>query len=187
MRTRVIALLAAAILMMAIPAQADPPEVVELNLIHVRGDDEHEIVVFFNTTRNELCAWMDGGFVGPRPIDAPLPMRFKESGNGAVTAHIRAERVMEIWHMADPAAPDPCSGTAGEPGPLAAGTGLMLLTDNDWDVSGTRFNASGTSIQARLAGRDGSTWHYNWVFRGFIDLSGDFSQLVNFRLFQTTN
>jgi hypothetical protein len=187
MRTRAITLLAAAIMMMAVPAQADPPEVAELNLIHVRGDVEHEIVVFWNTTRNELCDWVDGGFIGPRPIDELLPVRFQETGNGAVTAHIRAERVMEIWYMADPDAPDPCTATAGESGPLASGNGLLVLTDNDFDVSGTRLNAFGTTIQARLAGQDGSTWHYNWVFRGFIDLSGDFSQRISFQFFQTGN
>lgn len=114
-------------------------------------------------------------------------MFFQETGNGAVVAHIRAERVMEVWHFAELDAPDPCTATAGQSGPLATGRGLLGYTDNDFDVSGTRFNAFGMTLQARLAGADGSTWHYRWVFRGFIDLAGDFIERINFRLFQIEN
>jgi hypothetical protein len=167
------------------PAQGGPPEVVELNLVHIRGDVEHEIVVFWNITRADLCSWVEGGFVGDRPVEALLPVSFKETGKGALVTTIRAERVTEIWHMADPEADNACSATAGESGPLATGRGLFLYSDNDFDVSGTRANAFGATLQSSLSGADGLTWHYSWVFRGLIDLSGDFMPQGTVQLFQT--
>lgn len=185
MRKGFAVLLAVSSMFVGVAASAAPPEVVEMGIIHVRGDVDEEIVVFWNITRDALCGWLEGGSVGPRPIDGPVPFRYHETGNGAVTLHVRAERVMEIWRFADVDALDPCSATAGEIAPLASGTGSFILTDNDLDVSGTRFNASGAHVQGRLSGQDGTRWHYNWIFRSFIDMAGNFGELVHFNLHQT--
>jgi hypothetical protein len=187
LRNIAVAVMAALMMSAAIPAQADAPEVLELNLIFGQMDQEHEIVVFWNITRDDFCGWVEGGFVGPRPVEALLPVSFQETGKGAVVATSHAKRVIEVWHFADLEAADPCTATAGQSGPLAFGRGLLVMADNDFDVSGTRINAFGLILQARLVGADGSTWHYRLVARGLIDFSGELTERVSFRLFQVGN
>lgn len=159
LRTGFTVLVAVSSMFVGVAAGAAPPGVVEMGVIHVRGDVDEEIVVFWNITRDALCGWLEGRSVGPRPIDQPIPFRYHATGSGAVTLHVRAERVMEIWRFADLDAPDPCSATAGETAPLASGTGSFVVTDSDVDVSGTRYNASGDHVQGRLSGQDGAYWH----------------------------
>lgn len=82
MRKSAIAMMAMLVMLVAVPAQAESPEVLELNLIHIRGDLEHEIVVFWNITRDDLCGWVEGGFVGPGRSRHCSRCSFRKRGTG---------------------------------------------------------------------------------------------------------
>jgi hypothetical protein len=183
MRRRTVVLMALLIVLTAIPAKAGPPTVVEWPVVLTGVDFDEGIVTFWNITRDDLCDWFEGGMVGERRIEAPLPLSLKETGQGALVATMRAERITEVWHLGEGA--NICAATAGQSGPLASGRGLLVMTDNDFDVSGTRANAFGLTLKARMTGADGSTWHLRIVDRLVIHMSGDISESYNFRIFQT--
>lgn len=164
----------------AVPALADPPEVLEEPIFGILLDLKYEVVVFWNTTRDDFCDWADGGFEGPPPIDEPVNISFKETGKGAVISPFRAVRHLEIWHLDDDAdLSGPCEATDAQPGPLAVGNGRVGSSDNDLFVSGTRMNTFGHRGQGRLESADGTRWHYSWAFLAQIDRHDEFRVVVD--------
>ncbi len=177
---RWIALVAVALLLaVAVPVSADPPERIEEPIVLVFPDLTYGIAVFWNTTREAICQWEEGGFQGPPPYEELVTVRLKETGKGAVVGSFQALRSIEIWHLDDDAdLSGPCADTDDQSGPLAKGTARVQGHDNDLFVSGTRVNAFGEHGQGNLRGADGSHWHYSWTFLAHIDRTGDFRVVV---------
>ncbi len=182
MRTRFALLLAAATMMVsvvALPVQAAPPVQEDIPLLLVFPDFENGKVVFWNTTRDDVCAWAEGGFVGPPPVIELVPVTFNETGKGAVVFSYNEIRPIELWNFDDPDDPvDPCVDTDEQDGPWATGDMRVSGHDNDLDVSLTRTNAFGDTGQGTVYTSDGSAWHYSWTFLAQIDQNGEF-RVVN--------
>lgn len=164
------ALAVALLLLVAMPAQADPPENIEEPIFFIVPDTTYDMAVFWNITRADFCAWEAGGFPGPPPIEEPIDIRFKETGKGAMVASFQATRALELWHLdTDADLSGPCRDTDDQIGPAALGVARVEGNDNDVFVSGTRMNAFGDRGQGRLKADDGATWHYSWVFHAQVD------------------
>lgn len=178
-RTAIVALL---LMASAVPAHAEPPEVVEHPFfqLFIFPDTTYDLAVFWNITRNDYCDWAADGFPGPPPIQKPVEVMLKETGKGAVVASFQATRILELWHLdADADLSGPCEDTDDQVGPAAVGTAQVGVNDNDLFVSGTRTNSFGFRGQGRLVGEDGSRWNYSVTFRARIDRQGSFSAMVD--------
>lgn len=178
---RLLVLIAAVTLLVAgLPAQAAPPETVEEPISFFFPDPDHGVAVFWNTTRNDVCVWWDGGQVGPPPAQQPVEVKWNELPGGVVVVSFQAERYLEIWRLDDDAdLSGPCTDTDGQPGPMATGSARVGSNDNDLMVSGTRTNSFGERAQGRLVDDEGAIWHYWWTFHAHIDHEGQFEVIVD--------
>jgi hypothetical protein len=176
-RTAIVALL---LIASAVPAHAEPPEVLEEPIVLIVPDTTYDLAVFWNITRADFCAWEAGGFLGSAPLQELVEVMLKETGKGALVASFQATRVMELWHLdADADLSGPCEDTDDQAAPAAVGTAQVGMNDNDLFVSGTRTNAFGIRGQGRLVGDDGSRWNYSFTFRARIDRQGTFNAMVD--------
>ena len=167
--------------MAALPAIAEPPERSEEPIFTVALDPVNELVVFWNITRDDLCDWFAGGFVGPPPVQKLIDSQVKETGQGALVASFHETSTLELWNLDDPSDPqDPCSDTDGQEGAWAQGSATVTANDNDLDVSGTRRNSFGERGQGKVHDADGGHWHFSWVFRAqcSVDCETDFTLRV---------
>jgi hypothetical protein len=156
-------------------------------LFSIFPDVENQLVVFWNITRDDYCAWEAGGFVGDPPIDAPVTVQVVESPTGALVLRWSADRHFELWTMNEDAPlTGPCEDTDDSTAPWAVGTGHMSNNDNDLDHDGSvalglyRTNSFGDRGQATVVDADGVMWSYQWVFRGVYDKNLDFRPVVDF-------
>ena len=98
-RPRTVLLAMALMIPWATPAVAAPPERIEMAVIDAFPDLENGLAVFVNTTRNDLCDWVEGGAVGPPPGEVPISIQIKETGNGAVVMSGRGVVPIELWRL----------------------------------------------------------------------------------------
>jgi hypothetical protein len=160
----------------AAPAVAAPPERTEEVVVDAFPDLENGLAVFVNTTRQDLCDWVDSGAVGSPPGLVPISIQTKETGKGAVVVSGRGVVPIEVWRLDDDVPPliGACEDTDEQVGPLATGTARVGFTDNDADVSLTRTNSFGGRLQATLTDAGGNTWRYIHTYRFQIDRDGEF-------------
>lgn len=91
-----IAALLTTALVPAVPARADPPEPDTLRTFFAHVNGEHELVVFWNIRRAELCDWVDSGFKGPPPVVEPVEVMDVATRQGAVVRRFSATRATEV-------------------------------------------------------------------------------------------
>ena len=182
------ALIAALALALGLTAQtsAAPPEQVELDdFAPLFADVEDGLGLFVNISRDDYCEWVDGGFVGPPPVDQTISVQLKETGKGAVVASFEGDLSIELWRF-DPDVPplvDPCVDTDAQSGPWATGTAHVQANDNDFDGSHTRTNSFGVRGQGTVEDASGGTWHFSWTDRLQITKDDEFRERVaNFNL-----
>ena len=151
-------------------------------------DVENQLVVFWNITRDDYCAWEAGGFVGDPPIEAPVSVQIVTTPTGALVFRWNAVRHFELWTMNEDAPlTGPCEDTDDSTEPWAAGSGRWMGNDNDLDHNGSveaglyRTNSFGDRGLATVVDVEGQTWAYNWVFCGVYDKNLDFRPVVDFR------
>jgi hypothetical protein len=169
----------------ATPAVADPPERIEEVAIDAFPDLENRLAVFVNTTREDLCDWLESGAEGPPPGSVPISIQIKETQKGAVVVSGRGVVPIELWRLDEDVPPliGACEDTDDQAGPLATGTARVGFTDNDEDVSLTRANSFGGRLQATLTDAGGNTWRYINTYRFQIDRDGEFHvRAENFNL-----
>ena len=188
MRTVLVAAMAALALALGLTAQtsAAPPEQVELDdFSPLFADVEDGLALFVNIGRDDYCEWVDGGFVGPPPVDQTISVQLKETGKGAVVASFEGDLSIELWRF-DPDVPplvDPCVDTDAQNGPWATGTAHVQANDNDFDGSHTRTNSFGVRGQGTVEDASGGTWHFSWTDRLQITKDDEFRERVaNFNL-----
>lgn len=167
----------ALVLAMAVPATADPPERHEVDIFSVFLDLENELVGFWNITRDDLCAWVAGGFQGPPPVGELIAAQEVATGQEkeARVGSFHATRSLELWQLDENAdLSGPCEDTDEQTGALLTGTATVTGNDNDLDVSGTRVNSFGERGQGTVEDNDGSKWRYSWTVRLQIDREFEF-------------
>ena len=171
----VLALLSMLLTLAVAPASAAPPVHEEIDFFSITLDQEHELVIFWNISRDDYCAWEASDFEGPAPVQQLIPARFVETGKGALVGLGGGESTLELWALDEGAdLSGPCQDTDAQSGPWAVGTALWMLTDNDLDLSGTRTNAFGEVGHGSVVDGAGNTWHYSWHVRLVIDRNGEF-------------
>ena len=169
-------------------ASAGPPERFEdPGFYNIFPDVENQLVVFWNITRDDYCAWEAGGFVGDPPIDSPVPVQLVTTPTGALVFRWDAVRYFELWTMNEDAPlTGPCEDTDDSTEPWAVGSARYMGNDNDLDHAGSveaglyRTNSFGNRGQAMVVDADGQWWAYNWAFRGVYDKNLDFNPVVDF-------
>jgi hypothetical protein len=175
-RPEVVLLAIALMLSWATPAVAAPPERFEQVVVEAFPDLENRLAVFVNTTREDLCSWVEAGAVGPPPGVVPISIQIKETGKGAVVLSARGVVPIEVWRLDEDVPPlmGACEDTDEQAGPLAVGTARIGFTDNDAGGSSTRTNSFGGRLQASLTDAEGNTWRYTHTYRFHIDRDGEF-------------
>jgi len=186
-RQSLIALAVLAMLLTAAvaPASAAPPQREEIDVFTITLDVEHGLVVFWNITRDNFCAWESSGFEGPPPVESLMRAQFVETGKGAVVVLARGTSVLELWTLDEGAdLSGPCQDTDEQAGPWAVGSARSILNDNDLDVSGSRTNSFGQRIVGTVSETaNGSVWRFSWTVRLSIDRDGEFRLVAeNFTL-----
>jgi hypothetical protein len=129
-----------------------------------------------NIGRDDFCAWVDSGFVGPPPVDQTITVMLNETGKGAVVASFAGDLSIELWRF-DPDVPplvDPCVDTDGQSGPWATGKAHVEANDNDFDGSLTRTGSFGVRGQGTVEDASGGTWHLSWNSRFQITQDDEF-------------
>ncbi len=165
--------------LVALPAQASPPETFDVPIIVLFADEENSNAVFWNITRDDFCGWAAGGFMGEPPAIELVPITVNETGKGAIVASYKETRPIELWNFDDPDdLVDPCTDTDEQAGPWATGDVTVKAHDNDLFVSLTRMNAFGENGTGTVYDGDGAAWHYSWTFLAQIDMDGDFRIVV---------
>ena len=162
MRRRTALVAALVLLALGLTAQtsAAPPEQVELDdFAPLFADVGDGLGLFVNIGRDDYCAWVDGGFIGPPPVDETISVKLSETGKGAVVASFQGDLKIELWRL-DPDVPplvDPCVDTDAQSGHWATGSAHVEANDNDFDGSRTRTNSLGSEDRGRswtqVAGR----------------------------------
>ncbi len=167
------------VLAVSAPASAGPPERTEDPWVNVFWDVEHELVVFWNITRDDFCAWEAGGFTGAPPVDRLVPAQYIETANGAVVSKTRATSTLELWALdADADFSGLCADTDDSSAPWAVGSAQVTANDNDLFVSGSRTNSFGDRGHGSVWDAAGAAWRYSWTFRALIDRDFDFREVL---------
>ena len=183
MRKRGVLVAVLAVFALGLTAQtaAAPPERVELNdFFPLFADVEDGLGLFVNIGRDDLCAWADGGFAGPPPVDQTVSVKLNETGKGAVVASFEGDLSIELWRF-DPDVPplvDPCVDTDEQSGPWATGTAFVQANDNDFDGSHTRTNSFGVRGQGTVEDASGGTWHLSWTTRYTVSKEDEFTARI---------
>ena len=186
MRRRTALVAALALLALGLTAQtsAAPPEQVELDDFAPTFVDVGDgLGLFVNIGRDDYCAWVEGGFMGPPPVDETVSFQLNETGTGAVVASFQGDLSIELWRFDSDVLVDPCVDTDAQSGPWATGSAHVQANDNDFDGSGTRTNSFGVRGQGTVEDASGGTWHFSWTNRLQNTKDGEFRErAANFNL-----
>ena len=165
-----LALLSVLLTLAVTPVSAAPPVREDVDFFTITLDPEHELVVFWNISRDDFCEWEASDFEGPAPVQQLIPAQFVETGKGALVGVGSGMSTLELWALDEGAdLSGPCQDTDSQTAPWAVGTAWWTLNDNDLDVSGTRINAFGERGIGTVVDAAGNTRHYSWHFRLVID------------------
>jgi hypothetical protein len=172
----------AMLLALAGPASASPPDRFEAAIWTIFPDTENQLVVFWNMTRDDYCAWEATDFDGEPPVGGLISGRNHVTGSGAVMERWSGSAPFELWTL-DEDAPltGPCEDTDDSTAPWATGSGIASSRDNDLahDVSIEmglhRTNTFGNRGKATVEAVDGHTYQYDWNVHYHIDKHGEFS------------
>jgi hypothetical protein len=171
-RVAVLALLTAAV---ASPAAAAPANRIEVDVFSTILDLEHELVVFWNISRDDFCAWEATDFDGPAPVTMLIPAHEHEVRGELLMVNWGGVSSLELWNLDEGAdLSGPCQDTDAQAGPWATGTAHQRGHDNDIDVSLTRTNAFGENLTGTVVDGDGNTWQYMSRFMARIDRNDEF-------------
>ena len=163
----------------ATPASARP-QTFDEPIFSVVPDVAHEIVAFWNISRDAYCAWEADGFDGPPPVTENVSGQFQALPGGAVVGRFTASRSLELWRMdADATLSGPCEDTDDSSAPWAVGSARVSSTDNDVlhgeNVDGVvRAQSLGEIGIGTVVDSDGETHRYVWGFRAVNGPDGSF-------------
>jgi hypothetical protein len=157
------------------PVAAAPPDQIEVDLFVVSLDLEHELVVFWNISSDDYCAWEESDFAGPPPVTTLIPAQVHVVRGEVLLATYGGTSNLELWMLDEDAdLSGPCQDTDDQDGPWATGTADLNGHDNDVEVSLTRTNAFGEQLHGSVVDVDGSTWQFSAGVQLRIDRAGEF-------------
>src|SRR4029078_8258601 len=102
MRRRTALVAGLVLLALGLTAQtaAAPPEQVELDdfapLFAGVGDG---LGLFVNIGRDDYWAWVDGGFIGPPPVDKTISVKPNETVKGTVVPPFQGDLHIDLWRL----------------------------------------------------------------------------------------
>jgi hypothetical protein len=162
---------------LALPASAVPRETLDdpwFYLVWTWYDEDTDLLVFWNTTRDAWCDWLDAGTpFDERPAIELVPIRYHEVADGILVRSFNATRYAEVWLLGEH--DDVCGDLDG---PFAVGTANVRNNDNDWEEVGGRATTWGHRGNGTLVDGDGGTWHLNWASRAMI-VQGEYHRPVH--------
>ena len=152
-------------------------------------DTDNGLVVFFNITRDDYCAWEEWDFEGPAPVTTLLQIRENATPIGAVVFSATGTSSLELWLLdADADLSGPCVDTDASTEPWAVGTAHYGYHDNDIDHTASvedvglrRSDAFGESAGGRVVDASGTSWQYSWTAHSVGDKHLNFRNVVEFR------
>jgi hypothetical protein len=180
----IIAALAMLLTLAVTPASAQPEEE-QISLFSIFPDPSNQLVVFWNITRDDYCAWEASDFEGEPPVTTLITAVFNETPTGAVTARFQTTSSLELWTLDEGAdLSGPCQDTDDSTEPWATGSARVTSTDNDLfhddsvDMGLHRTNTFGERGQGTVRDASGDAWHYSWTFQGQADQNNEFREVV---------
>jgi hypothetical protein len=169
----------------AVPVSAAPPETGQEPVFLIFPDLNYNLVVFWNITRDDFCAWVESGFEGEPPVTKLIPVRYNETPKGPVIFTWSATSHLELWTLdTDADLSGPCKDTDDSSEPWAVGTARATSTDNDLchscslEAGLNRTDSFGLGLEGTVLDASGDAWHYSSVFRGVIDRNDNFRGVV---------
>jgi hypothetical protein len=190
MRTRSAALVAAMALALtaAAPASATP-DTFEEPIFTAFPDLENGLVVFWNISRDDYCAWEAGGFQGPAPVTERVSGRFNVLPSGAVVGGWAMSSSLELWTLNEDAPlTGPCEDTDDSSIAWATGSARVTSTDNDvfhfesveaGVIRGNSFGEQGSGAVVDIAGE---SHRYSWGFRAVDGPQGGYRERAHSEL-----
>jgi hypothetical protein len=177
--------LAALLALSAAPAAGAPPERVEEPVFQIFPDEENGLVVFWNITRDDYCAWEASDFDGDPPVVSLITVTYLTLPTGPVILQSRGVSHLELWTLDEGAdLSGPCQDTDDSTEPWATGTAAVTANDNDLDhfvsleAGLKRTNSFGGGGRGTVTDGDGATHHYSFTFRALGDNTGGFRDVV---------
>lgn len=169
MRKKYLLILGIVMLLLATTAAPAMAEEVEDPLIWLFPDVEHELVVFWNVTRDAFCEWEASGFEGDPPAEELITVTLVETPSGALRGMFQATGYLELWPLDDDAdLSGACQDTDDQTGPWAVGYANLKANDNDIPGETLRNNVFGDRGDGVVYDGDGQAWSYSWEFRAII-------------------
>jgi hypothetical protein len=168
-----------AVLLVAAPASANPPE---RTLGPGSGeffDESTGTFILANISGEAWCEWALGGFAGDPPVDTLTEAMSHETGSGAT--HFRFDATWSLEAYRYPTEPESLEEECAmieSLGPWATGTMHVSSVDSDVFVSGNGTSSFGVSTNGSLTDGEGETYRFHRVFRAQIR-DGDFFLLVD--------
>ncbi len=146
-------------------ASAIPPQAQEIaTFAWIFPDLDNHLIGFLNISREDFCAWVDGGAEGPPPLKDPAsPAWVHERGNGGMGVVAMDTIYLELWRLDEGApAQDACADTDDGDAPLAVGAADMVGVDHLFDfiehgAIGAQWNG-----RAQLTGQGGARYKYQF-------------------------
>jgi hypothetical protein len=182
-----IAALAMLLMLAVTPASAQPVEE-QVTYFSIFPDPSHQLVVFWNISRDDYCAWEASDFEGDPPVTKLITATLNETPTGAVLGRLHATSSLELWTLDEGAdLSGPCQDTDDSSAPWATGSATVTSTDNDLfhddsiEAGLHRSNAFGERGQGSVTDASGDIWGFSWVFQALIHGDDDFRELVPHR------
>ena len=169
MRRSLVVATVLSLVMVAVPAGADPPPesgvVIRIEATDSFGvfpDFENGFWVFGNVTRDTFCTWFnDMGLpfpMGETPDDIQLVF-----ASDALVVSIHAGGPTWLHPFTSDPFADPCTGSESEA--ALWGQVNVIVNDNDGPNQGKRANSFGDRGHGTLEDDSGAAYHYSWNFR----------------------
>ena len=156
-------------------AAAAPPDRIEVDVFTIALDPEHELVVFWNISRDDFCEWEATEFDGPAPVTMLIPAQERVVRGEVLMVTYGGTSSLELWMLDEDAdLSGPCQDTDDQAGPWATGSGDVIGRDNDVDVSLSRTNSFGERLTGTVVDIDGNTWQFSGHFQARIDRNDEF-------------
>jgi hypothetical protein len=161
----------------AVAAGASPDKFETRSFLLVHYDEPHELVLFSNMSRAELCTPWVVAFeafllgVGPDPGPGSFPegrkaisVQDKVTGKGAIVEQLKASDLYaEAWEAnPGPIFGLPCADTADKMNLVATGT-TSTVRGNDNDAAGSGTRASSHTVRAKTLLTDASGNEYRYT------------------------
>ena len=169
----------AAVLLIAAPASAYPPERTLGAGMGEFFDDSTGTFILANISGEAWCEWALGGFNGDPPVNELTEAVAVETGSGAT--HFRFDATWSLEAFRYPTEPqsleEECAMIVSL-GPWATGVMHVSSVDSDLFASGKGTASFGASTNGSLTDAEGVRYQFHRVFRAQIR-NGDFFLLVD--------